>query len=124
MNYQSDAKSRRFAAGVLAFFLMLALSSLLAGAASAASIDCGQCHGSVFNNASTGSSGSISYDARGGAVPGYESKLLPMVDNDRGLHGIHMNYSSASYPTGAGQVRDDRAEIHGPERSGSQRRYV
>ena len=73
----------------------------LAGMASAAGIHCGQCHGVFFNNASTGSSGSISYDMRntGQAAP-YESELLPQSDNYRGLHGIHMNYSSVSFPTG------------------------
>ncbi|MGC2423650.1 MAG: hypothetical protein WA666_04775, partial [Nitrospirota bacterium] len=91
---------------LLTVVMALGLTLGLAGMASAASISCGQCHGAIFNNASTGSAGSTSVDARTlpatdvRALPSYENDLTPSYDNDRGLHGIHMNYSSASYGTG------------------------
>ncbi len=76
----------------------------VAGMASASTIGCGQCHGVFVNNSTAGVStrgGSVSHDLRntGQAAP-YENELLPQSDNYRGLHGIHMNYSSISFPTG------------------------
>ena len=91
---------------LLTVVMALGLTLGLAGMASAAKISCGQCHGAIFNNASTGSSGSTSVEPNAlpatdpRAVPSYENDLTPSYDNDRGLHGIHMNYSSATYGTG------------------------
>ncbi len=99
---------------VLVIFVMATLGA--PAPASAATINCGQCHGTIFNNASTGSSGSVSYDARAtGAAPGYENKLLPQNDNERGLHGIHRTTLRPATP----RVRANpgqSAEIHGAER--------
>ena len=90
---------------LLTVVMALGMTLGLAGMASAASIRLRSVPRHVFNNASTGSNGSKSFDARNlpssdpRAVPGYENDLTPPYGNDRGLHGIHMNYSSASYGT-------------------------
>lgn len=67
----------------------------LAGIASAATIACGQCHGAYINN----SDGTKTVMP---GVPAYEDVKTPQAgdicnQNGRGLHGIHMNYSSVSF---------------------------
>ena len=76
---------------VMAFGLTLGL----AGMASAATITCGQCHGAYINN----TDGTTSVMA---GVAGTEDLKTPQAgdicnQNGRGLHGIHMNYSSVTY---------------------------
>ncbi len=80
--------------------MVVGLSLAFAGSALAATISCGQCHGAYIN------------DNHGGKtlMPGVsatEDTKTPQAgdicnNNGRGLHGIHMNYSSVSYgKTGA-----------------------
>ena len=66
--------------------------------ASAASITCGQCHGGYINNAD----GTVSVTS---GIPAYEDIKTPqnpdkcndVINMGRGLHGVHMNYSSVTY---------------------------
>ena len=78
------------------FGLSLGISNM----ASAASISCGQCHGTapLSSSATEQASGHrTGYES----TPSYEDTKTPVAEdncgNGRGLHGIHMNYSSASY---------------------------
>src|SRR5512143_2665081 len=97
-------KMRKFRILLTAAVMAIGLTLGMAGMASAASQgSCGWCHGVYQNKFTYGVNTTIDLrSARGGntAAP-YESTILPQADNDRGLHGIHMNYSSVSYPTGA-----------------------
>jgi hypothetical protein len=75
--------------------LVIGLTLGLAGMASAATISCGQCHGAYTNN-TDGTSTLIP------GTPAYEDTKTPQAgdicdNNGRGLHGVHMNYSSVSY---------------------------
>ena len=83
-------KASRLIIVVLAIGLMLGL----AGIASAATITCGQCHGAYINS-------SGGYTEMPG-VAAYEDVKTPQdtdicTGSGRGLHGVHMNYSSATY---------------------------
>ena len=83
-------KASRLIIVVLAIGLMLGL----AGIASAATITCGQCHGAYINS-------SGGYTEMPG-VAAYEDVKTPQsadicTGTGRGLHGVHMNYSSATY---------------------------
>ena len=84
-------KASRLLIVVLAIGLVLGL----AGAGSAATISCGQCHG-VYLNDDHGRKSVMP-----GVSPFEDVKTPQTVDicngTGRGLHGIHMNYSSASY---------------------------
>jgi|GEM_PF-5932904 len=65
-----------------------ALTLGLSGLAFAAPINCGDCHGAETKS------------------PAWEAPSLPMAGDlcsqqGRGLHGVHNNYSSQSYATGA-----------------------
>ncbi len=60
---------------LLTVVMALGLTLGLAGMASAATISCGECHGAIFNNASTGASGSMSVDAR--ALPSSDPRAVP-----------------------------------------------
>src|SRR5512147_841928 len=80
---------------ILATALVAGLSFAFAGSAFAAAAGCGQCHGAYIN------------DNHGGKtlMPGVsvlEDTKTPQAgdicnNNGRGLHGVHMNYSSATY---------------------------
>jgi hypothetical protein len=82
----------------------MAMSIGLSGMAFAAKQGgCGWCHG-VYNNISTYSNAGVSTnefrDTRGVTASPTQGSTLPALNNDVGLHGIHMNYSSASYKGG------------------------
>ena len=109
MGYASESKNKGWGLpiGLLALILMIALMGT-AGAptpAFAANIGCGQCHGTYDNSADAGTNNPT--DRRGVSAPGYESSTMLQSDNGktgRGLHGIHMNYSSATYGSSGTQV--------------------
>jgi len=91
-------KLRIIVASVLAFGLML-------GMASSAFAKCGECHGTLVPNKDAKDAARTWTDKRlpapygDSSVPVYEDSKMPQADNSmaRGLHGIHMNYSSATY---------------------------
>ena len=104
MRYASESKNKRWGLPTgLALILIIAVM-VTAGAptpASASTIGCGQCHGIYTNKSAAGLTlSSISTTMPG--VASYENANTPQGDNiavgiGRGLHGVHMNYSSASY---------------------------
>src|SRR5512135_770452 len=88
--------------GLSIIFIMALTGVFLAAPAQAATISCGQCHGAYINNLD-GTTTLIS-----GTSP-FEDVNTPQADNiaggiGRGLHGIHMNYSSASYGKASGRT--------------------
>ncbi len=103
MRYASESKNKRWGLPTgLALILIIAVM-VTAGAptpASAATPDqqCGWCHG-IFKNSSTTGTETTS---RLSGIAAYEDVKTPQADNiavgiGRGLHGVHMNYSSATY---------------------------
>jgi hypothetical protein len=80
---------------MLATAMVVGLSLAFAGSALAADAGCGQCHGAYINN--TNGTKTL--------MPGVstlEDTKTPQAgdicnDQGRGLHGVHMNYSSATY---------------------------
>jgi len=88
--------------------LVIGLSLGLTNMASAASAGCGQCHGTapVSSSAAEQATGHrTGYES----TPVYEDQKTPVAEDicnnaGRGLHGIHMNYSSASYGRSAGKT--------------------
>ncbi len=104
MRYASESKNKRWGLPTgLALILIIAVM-VATGAptpASASTIGCGQCHGIYTNKSAAG----ITLSSISTTMPGvaqYENENTPQADNiavglGRGLHGVHMNYSSASY---------------------------
>ena len=87
----------------------MAMSIGMSGMAFAAKQgSCGWCHG-IYRNISSYSNAGVSTnqlrDMRGVTASPTQSSLLPADNNDVGLHGIHMNYSSLSYTGGPTVVK-------------------
>jgi hypothetical protein len=109
MVYSSGSNNKRWGlpAGLTAVLILMIVIMGTAGAPrnayAAKQGGCGWCHG-AYQNISTWSNAGVSTnqfrDKRGVSASPTEGSTLPNNDNDRGLHGIHMNYSSASYKGG------------------------
>jgi hypothetical protein len=88
---------------MLAAAMVACLSLVFAGSAFAAKASCGDCHGTHNGSAKTFSSTTSWHNLRAGYSPAiWEDGKTPVdpdtCNNDgRGLHGIHMNYSSVTY---------------------------